>query len=74
MVEVIRDGLPYVVEDPYTRKQLQRAAEKLKPYVSRSEIIPEMEDAPGGGESEEEEDVPLPPRHRQPPRRLIEEC
>lgn len=73
MTEVIRDGLTYIVEDSYTGKQLQRAAEKLKPYVCQSEIIPEMEDTPEG-EHEKEEDVPPPPRRREPPRRLIEEC
>lgn len=73
--EVIRDGQMYLVEDPYSGKTIQRAAEKVKPYISRSEIIPELEE-----EVEEEmvddlvEDREIPPRHRQPPRRLIEEC
>ena len=74
--EVIRDGQVYVVEDPYSGKLLQRAAEKVKPYVSRSEIIPELEEDQTDEfvEEEEEQDYALPPRRRQPPRRLIEEC
>ena len=74
--EVIRDGQLYVVEDPYTGKLVQRAAEKVKPYVSRNEIIPELEEEQMDErvEEEEEEDHDLPPRRRQPPRRLIEEC
>lgn len=73
LLEVIQDGLIYVVEDPYSGKQVQRAVEKVKPYVSWAEVIPEMEEEEGE-ELLEEEDVSLPPRHRQPPRRLIEEC
>ncbi|MPC78461.1 hypothetical protein E2C01_072947 [Portunus trituberculatus] len=73
--EVIRHGQLYVVEDSYTGKLVQRAAEKVKPYVSRSEIIPELEEEQTDErEEEEEEDHGLPPRHRRPPRRLIEEC
>ncbi|XP_063889312.1 uncharacterized protein LOC135116022 [Scylla paramamosain] len=74
--EVIWDGQLYVVEDPYSGKLVQRAAEKVKPYVSRSEIIPELEENYSDGcvEEEEKEDQDLPPRRRRPPRRLIEEC
>lgn len=72
--EVIRDGQVYVVEDPYSGKLVQRAAEKVKPYVSRSEIVPELEEEQTDELVEEEEDQDLPPRRRQPPRRLIEEC
>lgn len=73
--EVIRDGQLYVMKDPYSGKLVQRAADKVKPYVSRSEIIPEMEeDQSDELEEEEEDDHDLPPRHRRPPRRLIEEC
>ncbi len=64
------------MKDPYSGKLVQRAAEKVKPYVSRSEIIPELEENYSDGcvEEEEEEDQDLPPRRRRPPRRLIEEC
>lgn len=74
--EVIRDGQLYVMKDPYSGKLVQRAADKVKPYVSRSEIIPEMEENQSDEleEEEEEEDHDLPPRRRRPPRRLIEEC
>ena len=72
VVESIRDGLTYVLEDPFTGKCVQRAAEKVKPYVSRSEVILEPEEELVS-DTEEEEDRQPPPRRRQPPRRLIEE-
>ena len=77
VTEVIRGGQVYVVEDPYSGKTLQRAAEKVKPYVGRSDIVPELEEeqlCESVEEEEEEEDHCLPPRRRRPPRRLIEEC
>ena len=75
VVEVIRDGHSYILEDPYTGKSVQRAADKVKPFVSRSEIIPDPEEDHVDElyDVEEEEDIQPPPRHRQPPRRLIEE-
>ena len=71
---------PYVTSTPSKKLGLfwdrsSEAADKVKPYVSRSEIIPEMEeDRSDELEEEEEEDHDLPPRRRRPPRRLIEEC
>ena len=72
VVEVIREGGAYLVENVFTGKTLQRAAEKVKPYYGSSQWLLEMEEKliiP-----EEEENEPLPPRVRRPPRRLIEEC
>ena len=74
VVEVLNEGVAYVVENVFTGQQLQRAAEKIRPYVGESDVIPQMEevivDLAGEGESEEQ----LPPRTRRAPRRLISEC
>ena len=65
----------YVLEDPYSGKCVQRAAEKVKPYISRHEIIPEAKKVMDSDSlNEEEKDQGRPPRHCQPPRRYIEEC
>ena len=62
------------LEDPYMGKIVQRAANKVKPFVSRSEIIPDPEeDHVDELYDVEEEDIQSPTRHHQPPRRLIEE-
>ncbi|MPC99170.1 Pro-Pol polyprotein [Portunus trituberculatus] len=55
-----------------TDNHLVPSQEKVKPYVSWSEIIPELEEEQT--DEREEEDHGLPTRHRRPPRRLIEEC
>ena len=63
----------YVLEDPYSGKCVQRAAEKVKLYISRHEIIPEAKKVVDSDSlKEKEEDQRRPPRHRQPPRRCIE--
>lgn len=62
-----------MLEDPYSGKFVQRAAEKVKPYVRRSEIISEFEEELSYKLGKDTEDQDLPPRRRQPPRRLIEE-
>lgn len=64
--------MAYVVESPYTGQVLQRAAEKVKPYISRWELMPDEEEQ-REQPAAEEEDQELPPRIRRPPRRLIEE-
>ena len=74
VIEIIRKGQVYVLESPYSGKCVQRAAEKVKPYISRHEIIPEAKELVDFDSLKEEEDQGRPPRHRQPPRRYIEEC
>ena len=77
VVEVRNDGVGYVVENLYTGARIQRAAEKLRPFVSRGNIIPEMVEEPDPVRDEVEDEVDLtvslPPRVRRPPPRLIEE-
>ena len=71
VVEVLRDGGAYLLENLFTAQTLQRTAEKVKPYQGQEEwlVVPDtsVSDVP------EEDEVP-PPRLRRPPRRLIEEC
>ena len=74
VIEVIRNGQVYVLEDPYSGKCVQRAADKIKQYISCHQIIPEAEELVESVILEEEEDQGRPPRHRQPPRRYIEVC
>ena len=75
VIEIIRNGQVYMLEDPYSGKCVQRAADKIKQYISRHEIIPEVKEVVDHDSlKEEEEDQGRPPRHRQPPRRYIEEC
>lgn len=68
--EVFQSGLAYDLKDSYTGQVLHRAAEKIKPYVSRYEIVPECEEQEP---AQEKEDLVLPPRVRRPARQLIEE-
>ena len=71
VVEVLRDGGAYLLENLFTAQTLQRTAEKVKPYQGQEEWLvgpdTSVSDVP------EEDEVP-PPRLRRPPRRLIEEC
>lgn len=72
MVEVVRGGAAYMLEHLFTGQKMQRGAEKVKPYVSEEEWIPEPQViVPDDPEAEPE---PTPPRERRPPRRYIEEC
>ncbi len=63
-MEVLREGSAYVV-------RIQRAAEKIKPYVDRDRILIQPEEMVDSAESEDED--PLPPRQRRPVKRYIEE-
>ena len=70
VVDVLRNGGAYVVENSFTGQRLQRAAEKVKPYHGDEEwLLAPPPEVP----CLEEEDEPLPPRQRRAPRRLIEE-
>ena len=73
VTSVLNQGVAYIVESPFDGSQTQRAAGKVRPYIGRSEIVPEMEECIMDVEEGEEKEDPLPPRTRQPPRRLIEE-
>ena len=71
VVEVLRDGGGYLVKDPFTGHQLQRAAEKVKPFYGSEEYVVEPQDTVFQADVETEV---LPPRVRNRPKRLIEEC
>ena len=72
VIEVLQDGVAYVVENPFTKVQLRRAAEKVRPYMARYELISGMEEELDQSDDEEDQEI-LPPRQRRPPWRLIEE-
>ena len=70
--EILQEGLAYVMKDPFSERRVQRAAHKVKPYISDEMWVCEPQVL--GGDSEVEDvDEPLPPRLRRAPRRLIEE-
>ena len=71
VVEVMRNGGAYVVKDPFTGQQLQRAAEKIKPFYGDDLWVLEPQNTTFRADLETEV---LPPRVRRPPRRYIEEC
>ncbi len=71
VVEVLRDGGGYKVEDPFTGQMLQRAAEKVKTFGGSDEYVVEPQDTVFQADLETEV---LPPRIRRRPRRYIEEC
>ena len=82
VVKVIGDHLSYEVRDEYHGHVLRRTINKLKPYVSESYIIPELNQSQIMTEVVDKNRVvpratpetePRPIRNRQAPRRLIEE-
>ena len=70
VVEVLRNGGAYIVKDPFTSQQLQRVAEKIKPFHGDEQWLIESQDITFQAEVETKV---LPPRVRRPPRRYIEE-
>ncbi len=72
VIEVIRDGGAYLLENVFMHQQCQRAADKVKPYCSEEEWILEPQEVIVP-EAEDSEPKPLPPRTQRPPRRYIEE-
>ena len=71
MLEVLREGSAYVLENVFTGKQIQRAAAQVKQYSGEGEWL--LEPASRVFDPDPEKDA-LPPRTRRPPRRWIEEC
>ena len=70
-IEIIRDGGVYLLENVFTGQKVQRAAEKVKPYVGKEEwLLAPLEVSC----AKEDNDEPMPPRLRNRPRRYIEEC
>ena len=72
IVEVIRDGGSYVLENTFDGTRIQRAADKVKQYLGQDRVLLEQEEVlmPPAVELEEER----VPRQRRPPRRYVEEC
>ncbi len=72
--EVLRDGGAYRLENVFDGVIIQRAADKVKPYVGRELILVQPREIYFRDDSEEEEEVePRPVRECWPPRRYIEE-
>ena len=67
---VLRDGGAYILEHAFTGQQLQRSAEKVKPYWEKGEWVM----APQQLYSPEPVSESVPARERRAPRRYIEEC
>ena len=44
VVEVLRNGGGYIVKNPFTGKQVQRAAEKVKPFYREEQYLVEPQD------------------------------
>ncbi len=70
--EVIREGSAYKLEDVFEGVVIQRAADKVKPYVVQDNILTQPRKM-FLQEDSEEEDEPRPVRNRIPPRRYAEE-
>ena len=71
VVQVLREGGAYIVQNPFTGQKLQRAAEKIKPYYGDEQWLLEPQNTTFSPGIETEV---LPPRVRRPPRRYLEEC
>ncbi len=67
VVEVLRDGGAYLLENLFNGQKVQRTAEKVKPYQGPDEWLLQPDETVG---DVPEEDEPLPPRLRKPPERL----
>ncbi len=70
--EVLREGGAYKLEDVFEGVVIQRAADKVKPYVGQVNILTQPREV-FYQEDSEEEDERRPVRNRVPPRRNIEE-
>ena len=70
-MEALRNGGAYVVKDPFTGQQLQRAAEKIKLFHRNEQWLLEQQNMTfqTGVETEA-----IPPRVRRPPRHYVEEA
>ncbi len=66
VVEVIKEGGAYLLQNLFTGQAVQRTAEKVKPYHGSDEWLTERKSQVSAPEMESE---PIPPRLRRPPRR-----
>jgi len=68
VVEVMREGGAYIVQNPFTGQRFQRAAEKIKPFLGDEQWLLEPQNITF---SADEENEVLPPRVRRLPRTYI---
>ncbi len=72
--EVLRDGGVYRLESVFDGVRIQRAADKVNPYVGQGDILVQTRKMFFRDDTDEEEAVePMPVRERRPPRRYGEE-
>ncbi len=69
--EIIRNGGAYRLENLFDGVRIQRAADKVKPYVGQGGILVHPQEV--FVQKDTEEEVPKPARERRPPKRYIEE-
>ncbi len=73
--ERLKEGGVYILENVFDGVEVQRAADKVKPYVGQDEILVRQQEifTPGELDDSESEDEGRPVRGRRPVRRYIEE-
>ncbi len=72
--EVLQNGGAYRPENVFEGTRVQRAADKVKPYIGQEDILVRPRELAFRDDSEEEEEMPpRPVRERRPPRRYGEE-
>ncbi len=72
--EVFRNGGAYWLENVFDVVRIQRASDKVKPYVGQGDILVQPREMFFRDDSDEEDEVePRPVRERRPPRRCGEE-
>ena len=70
VTECIRNGSAYRLKNVFSEAEIQRAADKVKPYVGEEHWLTQSQEVVV---PEYVEPDPIPPRVRRPPRRLIQE-
>ncbi len=71
---VLRQGGEYRLENVFDGVVVQRAADRVKPYVGREGVLLQQQEVFGQEDSDQEEEVETRPvRQRRPPERYGEE-
>ena len=74
IIHVVDDRIAYQLENVFDGSVIKRAAEKLKIYVDRDDMLDELKEKysveDDDSDGSEEEEVVSSPRVRRPPRRL----
>ncbi len=72
--EVLRDGGAYRLENVVEGTRVQRAVDKIKPYIGQEDILVRPRELVFRDDSKDEEEMPpRPVRERRPPVRYGEE-